>query len=73
MGKRSTGRRSIRAMEAKTAASPVYGTIDFYQLLSKSDEEIMQHYSFKDGERKLKREEALRFLAFLRKELGMTV
>lgn len=56
-------------MEAKTAVSPAHGSIDFTQLLSKPDEEILRQYTFMEGERQLKRDEALRFLAFLRKEL----
>ncbi|MNN97651.1 hypothetical protein D3C81_2168580 [compost metagenome] len=33
------------------------------------DEEVLEHFVFKDGDREISREEALSFLAFVRKEL----
>ncbi len=33
------------------------------------DEVVLEHFAFKDGERELSRDEAVRFLEFIRKEL----
>jgi hypothetical protein len=33
------------------------------------DEVVLEQFAFKDGERELSRDEAVRFLAFIRKEL----
>lgn len=33
------------------------------------DEEVLRNFAFKDGDRELSRDEAVRFLAFVRKEL----